>query len=163
MVLDTYDIDRDELIFKNTYDENGHTKQFRIKRTEPNAPEEFYFVHIEVDDMANLPSAVARESIKESEKWANLKSLRLELQQIDNDSSDKSSGQFTACNNLILLNMLTLKLVLPEGFHSEVDESAWIIPQRYCDIQDIGHCRYGPICSVKDTEMEMVRISRTKL
>ena len=41
------------LIFKNTYDdpENGQTKQFEVPRTDPNAPEEFYFVHIEVKNM----------------------------------------------------------------------------------------------------------------
>ena len=58
MVLDTYDKENDMLIFKNTYDdpENGQPKKFKIARTDPNAPEELYFVHIEIKDMDNLPS-----------------------------------------------------------------------------------------------------------
>ena len=50
MVLDT--IDGDMLIFKNTYDdpENGQSKQVKVGRNDPNAPEEFYFVHIEFRD-----------------------------------------------------------------------------------------------------------------
>ena len=58
MVLDRYDIERDVLIFKNTYDnpDSGLTKKFEIKRTDPNAPAELYFVNIEVEDMANLLS-----------------------------------------------------------------------------------------------------------
>ena len=57
MVLDTYDKDQDSFIFKNTYDDPtaGQPKKFKIKRTDPNAPEELYFVHIEVRDMENLP------------------------------------------------------------------------------------------------------------
>ena len=53
MVLDKFDENNDTLIFKNTYDdqENGQPKQFAIKRTDPNAPEELYFVHIEMKDM----------------------------------------------------------------------------------------------------------------
>ena len=56
MVLDTYDKQRDVLIFKNTYDdpEIGQPKKYEIARTHPNAPKEFYFVHIEVRDMDNL-------------------------------------------------------------------------------------------------------------
>ena len=58
MVLDTFDKDNDMLIFKNTYDDpvNGQPKQFKIRRTDPNSPEEFYFVHIEVKDTEYLPS-----------------------------------------------------------------------------------------------------------
>ena len=57
MVLDTYDPDRDVLVFKNTYDDpaNGQPKKIEIERTDRNAPEELYFVHIEVRDMENLP------------------------------------------------------------------------------------------------------------
>ena len=53
MVLDTYDPDRDVLIFKNTYDnpENGQPIKIEIERTHQNAPKELYFVHIEVKDM----------------------------------------------------------------------------------------------------------------
>ena len=52
MVLDNFDSDRDLLIFKNTYDsaETGQPKKFEIQRSHPNAPEEFYFVHIEFRD-----------------------------------------------------------------------------------------------------------------
>ena len=70
MVLDTYDRDNDMLIFKNTYDdpESGQPKQFKIARTDPNAPEELYFVHIEVKDMDNLPGQEERRAIKKAEK-----------------------------------------------------------------------------------------------
>ena len=57
MVLDTIDEENDMLTFKNTYDdpEKGGPKQFQVRRTDPNAPEELYFVHIEVKDMHILP------------------------------------------------------------------------------------------------------------
>ena len=58
MVLDTYDQGRDMLIFKNT---TGNDKKFEIKRSDQNAPKELFFVHIEVPDMANLPSQEERE------------------------------------------------------------------------------------------------------
>ena len=62
MVLDTYDRNNDLLIFKNTYDdsENG---QFRISRTDPKAPEDLYFVHIEVKDMNNLSDQQERKAM----------------------------------------------------------------------------------------------------
>ena len=68
MVLDTYDQNQDLLIFKNTYDDEsgGQPKKFTISRTHPNAPEEFYFVHIEIKDMDNLP---ARELIDTSDLY----------------------------------------------------------------------------------------------
>ena len=64
MVLDYFDEENDMLIFKNTYDDpqNGRPKQFAIRRTDPNAPDELYFVHIEVEDMDNLPSQKEREA-----------------------------------------------------------------------------------------------------
>ena len=73
MVLDTYDSNRDVLIFKNTYDnpESGQPKKFEIERTHANAPKKFYFVHIHTRDMAlihglgqmeNLPSQKQRET-----------------------------------------------------------------------------------------------------
>ena len=70
MVLDIYDKDNDMLIFKNTYDdpENGQTKQIKVRRTSPNAPEELYFVHIEVKDVDNLPGQKERTAIKKSEQ-----------------------------------------------------------------------------------------------
>ena len=70
MVLDTYDTERDVLIFKNTYDDanSGLTKKFEIKRTDPNAPAELYFVHIEVKDMAKLPCQAQREADKKRER-----------------------------------------------------------------------------------------------
>ena len=66
MVLDTYDSRRDVLIFKNTYDdpENGQPKKYEIARTDPNAPEELYFVHIEIRDMDKLPSQEERKRVK---------------------------------------------------------------------------------------------------
>ena len=68
MVLDTYDKQRDVLIFKNTYDDpsNGQSKKYEIMRTDPNAPKELYFVHIEIGDMANLPPQNERERRKRS-------------------------------------------------------------------------------------------------
>ena len=62
MVLDKYDRERDVFIFKNTYDDpnNGLPKKFEIGRNDPNAPEELYFVHIEVEDMSSLPSQQQR-------------------------------------------------------------------------------------------------------
>ena len=57
MILDIYDEERDVLVFKNTIDDpiNGLPKKFEIERTDPDAPRELYFLHIEVDDMASLP------------------------------------------------------------------------------------------------------------
>ena len=55
MVLDTYDKTRDVLIFKNTHNVNGQPKKLEIMRTDLNAPNELYFVHIEVLNMENLP------------------------------------------------------------------------------------------------------------
>ena len=77
MVLDTFDYktllfnpdkNKDMLIFKNTFDDpkNGQPKQFKISRTDPNAPEELYFVHIEVKDMNSLPYQDERKAIKEA-------------------------------------------------------------------------------------------------
>ena len=62
MVLDIFDADNDMWIFKNTYDQEGQPKQFQIGRTDPNAPEELFFVHIEVKNMANLPGQEEREA-----------------------------------------------------------------------------------------------------
>ena len=55
MVLDSYDKNRDVLIFKNTHNLNGQPKKLEIKRTDLNAPNELYFVYIEVLNMENLP------------------------------------------------------------------------------------------------------------
>ena len=69
MVLDTFDADQDLQIFKNTYDseDTGQPKKFEIRRTDPNAPKELYFVHIEVPDMKNLPSQEKRQANKVAE------------------------------------------------------------------------------------------------
>ena len=66
MILDTFDKNEDLLIFKNTYDDpaNGQPKKFEILRTDQNAPEELYFVHIEIKDMDALPSQEEREAQK---------------------------------------------------------------------------------------------------
>ena len=58
MVLDTYDQNKDVLIFKNTHNDqqNGQPKKLEISRTHPNAPQEFYFVHIEFQNLENPPS-----------------------------------------------------------------------------------------------------------
>ena len=68
MVLDTFDKENDMLIFKNTYDdpENGQSEQFRIRRTDPKAPEELYFVHIEIKNMFLLPGQRIRHTLRMS-------------------------------------------------------------------------------------------------
>ena len=48
MVLDRFDDGTDMWIFKNTYDQEGQPKQVSVSRTDPTAPEELYFVHIEM-------------------------------------------------------------------------------------------------------------------
>ena len=67
MVLDILDKDNDKLIFKNTYDQEGQPKKVEVGRTHPNAPEELYFVHLEVKDIDNLPGQKKREKLKEAE------------------------------------------------------------------------------------------------
>ena len=69
MVLDKFDEDNDVLIFKNTHNdrENGQPKQFKIRRTDRNAPEELYFVHIDVKDIESLPTQKEREAKKKAE------------------------------------------------------------------------------------------------
>ena len=96
MVLDTYDVEREVLIFKNTFDDNGSTKQFIIKSTDPKAPKEFYFVHIEVDD---IPSLEERRAYKKQELKARMKSYGYETSESDSseesfeETSDESSGK----------------------------------------------------------------------
>ena len=43
MVLDTIN-DNDELVFKNTH---GNNKKYKLRASDPRAPDEFYFIHIE--------------------------------------------------------------------------------------------------------------------
>ena len=73
MVLDKYDQGNDKLIFKNTYDdpENGRPKQFEISRTDTNAPEKLYFVHIEIKEMDSLPSQEERSARKQCQGTDN--------------------------------------------------------------------------------------------
>ena len=68
MVLDTYDEDQDLLIFKNTLNSKGTEtpQKFKIARTDRDAPKELYFVHIDVRDIASLPSQEDRKSKKTS-------------------------------------------------------------------------------------------------
>ena len=58
MIINKFDKENDKLIFKNTYDDpqNGQPKPFEIQRTDPNAPKELYFVHIEIKDTDSLPN-----------------------------------------------------------------------------------------------------------
>ena len=67
MVLDTFLAESDMFIFKNTYDQDGQPKQFQVSRSDPSAPEELYFVHIEVKDINNLPCQERRKELKEAE------------------------------------------------------------------------------------------------
>ena len=66
MVLDEYDAGTDVLTFKNTYDdpEGGQPKKFQIERTAKNAPEELYFVHIEIKDIEELPNVVLANKLR---------------------------------------------------------------------------------------------------
>ena len=68
MVLDIFDKENDKLIFKNTYDQEGQSKKVEVGRTHPNAPEELYFVHIEVKDMGNLPGQEERRALRKAKK-----------------------------------------------------------------------------------------------
>ena len=70
MVLDTFDPESDLLIFKNTYDQEGQEKKVKISRTDPNAPEELYFVHIEVKDIDNLTVRESYSDESYSDDWA---------------------------------------------------------------------------------------------
>ena len=77
MVLDHYDPDGDLFVFKNTYDDpaGGQPKHFEVGRTAQNAPDELYFVHIEVRDLENLPSQQQRAETKKKlfeEKFGDL-------------------------------------------------------------------------------------------
>ena len=78
MVLDTYRPEQELFIFKNTYNDeiNGQPKRFEIGRNEDNAPEEFFFVHIDVRDMDKLPSQNQREANKEAEMKMKKKKFR---------------------------------------------------------------------------------------
>ena len=58
MVLDIFDQERNLLVFKNTI---GNDKKFKIKLTHPNAPEELFFVHIDVLDIDKIPSQEQRQ------------------------------------------------------------------------------------------------------
>ena len=70
MVLDTFDKENDKLIFKNTYDQEGQPKKIEVQRTHPNAPEDLYFVHIEIKEMDNLPNQEQRRALKKAEREA---------------------------------------------------------------------------------------------
>ena len=96
MVLDTYDKDRDLLIFKNTFDgpTAGRAKKFKIKRTHKKAPKELYFVHIEVRVMENLPSQRQRGADKkaESEKKVQQYSAMTDNNAVESATSDGQSS-----------------------------------------------------------------------
>ena len=74
MLLESYVQLNDELLFKNTY---THVQKARtmptilIRRTDPYAPEELYFVHIKVKDMENLPGLEEREAIMRNNQGIN--------------------------------------------------------------------------------------------
>ena len=70
MVLDTFDKENDKLIFKNTYDQEGQPKKIEVQRTHPNAPEDLYFVHIEIKEKDNLPNQEQRRALKKAEREA---------------------------------------------------------------------------------------------
>ena len=66
MVLDTFDPESDMLIFKNTYDQEGQEKKIQVSRSDPNAPEELFFVHIEIKDIDSL---AVRDPLPEEDYW----------------------------------------------------------------------------------------------
>ena len=121
MVLDRYDRNQDLLIFKNTYNNpnGGQPKRFTIKRTDPNAPEELFFVHIEVQDMANLPSQEQRKftmSRRANKRDSNLTEVATAN---TNVRSGKSVG-----------NRLIGRIIERDEFSGEVLES---VGSRYFD------------------------------
>ena len=67
MLLKSYDQLKDELLFINTY----FPRTVLIRRTDPYAPEELYFVHIKVKDMDNLPGLEEREAIMRNNQGIN--------------------------------------------------------------------------------------------
>ena len=73
MVLDTFDENRNTLIFKNTSNDasSGHPKKIEMCRDDPNAPRELYFVHIDIRDMSSLPNQELRKQMKFEEIEAN--------------------------------------------------------------------------------------------
>ena len=89
MVLDIFDKENDKLIFKNTHDQDGQSKQVEVGRTHPNAPEELYFVHIEVKDIDNLPGQEERSKAKAKENGTYIGFSDYS----DSDSDSLSSGQ----------------------------------------------------------------------
>ena len=69
-----YEIGDHKLIFKNTYDseEYGKGKKFTINASDNNAPDAFYYVHIDVDleqvaDFTESESETKLESISDEE------------------------------------------------------------------------------------------------
>ena len=95
MVLDTFDKENDKLIFKNTYDQEGQPKKVEVGRTHPNAPEELYFVHLEVKDIDNLPGQEERKVLMKAEieeREAKRKALR--EAEYSSDSDDEKSCSF---------------------------------------------------------------------
>ena len=94
MVLDTYEPDKDLFIFKNTYNDeaSGQPKQFKIKRTDPNAPEELFFVHIDIRDMDNLPSQEQREANKEAEIEKKKRMFQSTRETSDGESSSQEES-----------------------------------------------------------------------
>ena len=95
MVLDIFDSERDVLIFKNTFDDpqSGLPKKFEIQRTDPNAPTELYFVHIEVENLANLPSQKDRWENKMQEITTRQNRLNIHLARVRDERSQEQSSK----------------------------------------------------------------------
>ena len=77
-----YEIGDHELIFKNTYDseEYGKEKKFTINARAPNAPSDFYYVHINVD----------LDQIRVVEDWAELESDASDSEVLNSAESDQT-------------------------------------------------------------------------
>ena len=47
---------------------------------------------------------------------------------------------------------------IPPNFYREIiNHSDWTIPERYTELQTVGHGAYGSVCSARDTSIGWVR------
>ena len=68
MVLDTIN-ENDELIFKNTH---GKNKKYTFPATDPAAPDEFYFIHIEPINNKTSPSSSQSSTSSSDEEQSSV-------------------------------------------------------------------------------------------
>ena len=97
MVLDTYQQSQELFVYKNTHDDeiNGQPKQFKIRRDDQNAPEEFLFVHIELRDMDNL-KAIDSSETSDNADGIETESL-LQFESVEKTPNKNSVWSFCCC------------------------------------------------------------------